>query len=281
MPSIARRTWTPVRPDLATRLTDARLQLHYAAQFGTALGISYVPPQADDSHTNLGWDAVTRALVSQPVVAAGRRVNVGIRVDDLTVLVLADGRATAEIRLHGHTIPQAGLSITDALLALGLDASRYTLRRHYELPHHSVAAGAPFDAGNSAAFVELAHWYENANAVLQDLAATLGGSEVRCWPHHFDIATLVTVAPGRATGGGLSPGDGYYDEPYLYVNAHPQPRPDRLVERLDGGGTWHTHEWIGAVLPTSRLTADETAQEAQVRSFLTSAFAACARLVGD
>jgi hypothetical protein len=80
-------------------------------------------------------------------------------------------------------------------------------------------------------------------------------SEVRCWPHHFDIATLIEVARGKTIGVGMEPGDVYYDEPYFYVNLHPRPAapPTAL---LGGHGTWHTHEWIGAVLPVSRLKAN-------------------------
>jgi hypothetical protein len=78
----------------------------------------------------------------------------------------------------------------------------------------------------------------------------------------------------------MSPGDDYYDEPYFYVNVYPVPSKDRLVARLDGGGTWHTRDWIGAVLPSSRLSTDVTAQSQQVRDFLESALAAGRALLG-
>src|SRR5687768_9524784 len=42
------RTWQPVRPEEATRLTDSRLQLHHAAQFAAAAGISFLPQLPDD-----------------------------------------------------------------------------------------------------------------------------------------------------------------------------------------------------------------------------------------
>ena len=61
------------------------------------------------------------------------------------------------------------------------------------------------------------------------------GSPVRCWPHHFDIATLLTIAPGQTIGVGLEPGDGYYDEPYWYVNQYPAPSATP-GNQLEGGG---------------------------------------------
>ena len=104
---------------------------------------------------------------------------------------------------------------------------------------------------------------------------------MRCWPHHFDIATLTTVSPDRTVGVGLEPGDVYYDEPYFYVNMRPVPPVDALTATLAGGGIWHTHEWIGAVLPGSHLAAGSTRRELreQVDAFLDSAVAACRALV--
>src|SRR5207247_497257 len=127
------------------------------------------------------------------------------------------------------------------------------------------------NTSDAAAFEELAGWYGNAAVVLETLrAATPTASEVRCWPHHFDLATLITVAPGQSVGVGMEPGDQYYAEPYFYVNMHPAPDA-RALPPLHGHGTWHTHEWIGAVLPASRLAA--SGQRSQIERFTGSAVA--------
>ena len=72
-----------------------------------------------------------------------------------------------------------------------------------------------------------------------------------CWPHHFDIATLVKLEDGqpanaRSIGVGVSPGDEYYAQPYVYVSPwprfdagklpdlppyHPKPAPSRKTLR--------------------------------------------------
>ena len=49
------RPWRGVSPAMAPSLSDSRRQLHHAAQLATAAGISWLPAQADDSHTNLEW----------------------------------------------------------------------------------------------------------------------------------------------------------------------------------------------------------------------------------
>lgn len=275
--------WTLVSSAAATALSDARRQLHHAAQFCTALGISYLPKQADDSHTNLGWDAAHGALSSRGAAGSNGLVAVGVRAADLALVVTRAGNVVATMPLHGLTIAGATELLRAALAAEGLDAARYTLERHYEIPAHPVAMGAAFDASDADAFVELSRWLGNGAIELDRVAHTvLGASEVRVWPHHFDLATLVSLPGGASTGVGLEPGDQYYDEPYFYVNVHPQPAAARATAMpLRGGGIWHTHEWIGAVLPGSRVRGGATAQQAQVRAYLDSALAACRQLATD
>lgn len=282
---LASEVWPAFDRTRVRTLTDARLQLHHAAQLATALGISYLAPRPDDGHTALVWDPVLGALLSQPVGA----VRIGVRVRDLTLLVVtthADANAATNsynvcdaLPLHGRSSADADGAIRAALAPLGLDATRYTQRRHYSLPSHPVGNGANFDAGDGYAFGALDAAYRGAAVALSALRDRVASaSDVRCWPHHFDIATLVSFAPGRSSSAGLSPGDDSYDEPYYYVNVHPQPTPTQLTDRLDGNGQWHTDGWIGAVLPASRWAVDASAQAAQATAFLTSAIAAARRL---
>ena len=184
------------------------------------------------------------------------------------------------IGLAGLTVAMALERVRAALGEAGLDGARYTLARHYELSRHGLAVGTAFGSDVAAGLDELARWFGNAAIALGRIPRDVAGaSEVRVWPHHFDIATLVSYPGGASTGAGLAPGDVYYGEPYFYVNAYPFPGTDRLTASLAGGGRWHTQEWIGAVLPGSYVTGDAAAQEAQVRAFLDSALEACRALV--
>jgi hypothetical protein len=267
--------WNALNPSLAPHLRDARLQLHYAAQFATALGISYLEHRPDDSHTNLRWDPKLEALRSRDVGAPSHTVSVAVQPRELILLVLVDGAIGERIPLHGSTIARAEAELRSALAPAGLDSRKLTLRRHYDLPPHRVARNDPFDTNRSNDFAELAHWYGNASILLEELRNRTNGAEVRCWPHHFDIATLVTIAPGRTCGAGMLPGDVMYPEPYYYVNAFPRP-DDRLTSMpLQGGGVWNTEDWFGAVLTGSCLNPDPSLQAIQVRAFLESAVDIC------
>jgi hypothetical protein len=257
----------PFEPMLAPRLTDARLQTHHAAQLATAMGISFLPPKSDDSHTNLGWLPQLGALASH-LVPAPKPFHLAVRVADLMLLFVDDRFCAVDaFELNGRTIASAAEWIRSGISAHGADAGRFTLDKHYTIPAHPVAAGGAFDATNVAAFDQVARWFAGANEILNEVRQQNVGDAVRCWPHHFDIATLLTVA-GGTIGVGMEPGDSYYDEPYYYVNKHPQPSgPPGIM--LAGKGHWHDQEWIGAVLTGSNVnTAD---QQAQIQSFIKSA----------
>lgn len=262
--------WQPLDPSRAPMLTDARLQLHHAAQLVAAIGISYLPKADDDSHTNMEW--IANALASNPV--GDRPFRVGVRPHPLALVVIVGDVELTSLPLHGATIADATRWLQGQLRTLGVDPQRFTLAKHYTIPTHPVARGIPFDTTDDVAFEQLHAWYDNADAVLRQLAHDRGGSRVRCWPHHFDIATLLTPEPRKTIGVGLEPGDTSYDEPYWYVNLYPPPADHTALTAspLEGRGTWHTDQWLGAVLPGSRLA--EQGQQEQTLSFLASAIAA-------
>lgn len=275
------KTWQPVRPEDAGKLSDCRLQLHYAAQFGAAAGISYLEHRPDDSHTSLEWVPALQGLFSRVIPAARRSFRIGARPSKLALMIVSeDNQPIEEYKLHGRTITDATEWIRSQIKLLGVDPALYTLRRHYEIPTHEVAFGESFDASAPLLFEELSKWFGNAAALLGSVVRrTRGASEVRCWPRHFDIGTVIKVTSNRTIGIGMEPGDDYYDEPYFYLNMTPQPTASRAQSRpLWGNGIWHTNEWVGPVLPASRF-GGASAQERQAREFVDSATAACRGLL--
>ncbi len=270
----SKHAWRALDPELARRLTDARLQVHHAAQIATAMGISYLPDQRDDSHTNLGWLDDISALASHPVRGSSS-IQLAVRPHPFALLLLDNGESSASFTLDGHTVADAAAWVRDNIAKRGLDGSAFTLAKHYTIPSHPVGESASFDAHDTQAFDALTAWFSDSARVLEALVAnTPNAAPVRCWPHHFDIATLVEVAPGKSVGFGLEPGDVYYAEPYFYVNMYPFPSAPPTT-KLPGGGTWHSHEWIGAVLPGSRL--EREGQREQIDVFLAAAIAEATR----
>lgn len=268
-----------IDPGSAQSLTDARLQLHHAAQLATASGISYLPAQPDDSHTNLEWLAELRAL-SARVIPAPQPFRVAVQPADLSISILdADNKIQASSLLNGLTLDDAAAWLRLRIAERGGDGDALTLKRHYEIPKHAVDDGGTFDTRNAAAFAQLDAWYFTGAQAMERIRQANDGSEVRCWPHHFDIATLISLGGGKTIGVGMEPGDSYYGEPYLYVNMSPEPKRDAVTAPLAGDGSWHTEEWIGAVLPGSRIADGEKASE-QIDAFLDSAVAVAKRVLG-
>src|SRR5215471_20343863 len=118
---------------LAASLADARLQVHHAAQLATAAGISYLPHEADDSHTNLEWLSELEALASH-VIPAPHPFRVALRVTDLTLLIVdaRDGAASTghpsgrAFALNGRTVANAARWVRAQLDDLGADGRSYT-----------------------------------------------------------------------------------------------------------------------------------------------------------
>jgi len=274
------KEWKAVDVASAGRLAEARLQAHWAAQVIAAVGEALVPAEADFSHTSLRWDDGRGMLLGRPLPESG--LQVGLRLPALELAVLDGALAVREsFSLEGNTLAGALDRVTRTLADLMVrPMAKQPELPTYEMPEHPAGAGAPFPAADRGGLAELARWYGNAAALMDVVsAATSLASPVRCWPHHFDIATLLTLDSADAGDGrryigfGLSPGDASYGEPYLYVNPWPYPEAAALPE-LAGGGLWHREGWTGAVLPASRLTAGGAGQAAQAVAYLRSALAA-------
>ncbi|HEX2384282.1 MAG TPA: hypothetical protein VHI95_16680 [Acidimicrobiales bacterium] len=109
-------------------------------------------------------------------------------------------------------------------------------------------------------------WYRIGQSVLDQLSGRLGEraakiSEAQLWPEHFDLAVTVESARAKKVNVGVSPGDSFVDEPYVYVGP----------QDLDGldGGYWNAP--FGAFLTYSSMEEDE--QAASALDFIDRGFA--------
>ena len=268
--------WRPLHAIDKARLSEARLQSHYAAQWLARAARAYVPPQPDDGHTSLRLDRALDGFVTHPF-KNGMRLSLQVTNLSLT-LRDRDGAAVVEsIFLNGRSDSQVRQSLGDKLSKLDLDARALDASSPYEIPAHAIAQGSHYDAiGSAAALTELAVWFSNAELLLdriqgQLIGRKLAASSVCCWPHHFDLATLTTL-PKRDfdavgyLGVGLSPGDIYYDEPYFYVSMYPKPDSTTLPT-LPMFGHWHTHEFMAAIAPARKILS-ATDQKTETDEFL-------------
>jgi len=273
--------WTPLRGIDQRRLSEARLQAHYAVQWLARAARAYVPPQPDDEHTNVGWDRALGGFTTHPLKDGAW---LSLKITDLTLaLHVGEGNMHAQsFSLDGRSDAQARQWLSEQLGARGLDAHALDAHSPYEMPAHAVSQGAAYGpAGLADALAELAAWFGNAEHSLasiqrQMIGRKLAASPLRCWPHHFDLATLTTLPARNAgatgsVGAGLSPGDEYYDEPYFYVSVYPEPDPAALPS-LPMLGHWHLRDFMAAIAPAHKIVAAKN-QQAETDDFLRAAAA--------
>jgi hypothetical protein len=265
-------------------LVDSTLELHWAVQLLASAGQTFVEPRADESHRAMTWRHDLRAFVGEPF-AGPYPFRVALRPQDFTLLLLdrTDGTLGA-LPLIGRT-REEGYEWLSLGVATYLGGPPPKLERpEYDVPEHPLHGTAPFGGGDERARRTLAALYDGADALIGDLMNGLdGASIVRCWPHHLDIASLITLeadeegAPVRTIGVGLAPMGGGYESWYLYVTPWPYPDPSALPE-LSGGGTWHTDGWTGAVLTGTEIASLPVSErETGVRAFMEGAIEAARR----
>jgi hypothetical protein len=271
--------WVPVPAVSPAAVSDARLQLHHAAQVANAPAMSWLPPAADDSHTNFGWSPDARAFISQRVPFSRPR-RFALRPADPALLALDDsGTIVSAFALTGQTLDAAHAWARAQCEAAGGERARYTPRKHYEIPAHPVASGATFGTDPATTRVVSQLW-DNATRFLEAVReSNAGASDVRLWPHHFDLGLIITIGDKRSIGAGFTLGDHYYDEPYWYVS--PDPRAAAAAKRpaLEGGAHWHEVGFFSAVLPWHTYVASGAQGEA-VMAYLRSALNGARSLLG-
>lgn len=233
-------------------LAAARAEAHAAVQPLSRAERANLEKAPDDSHSNLGWSLDRAMFVTHPLGEDGHRA--GLRVAPLTMAFLAGDEIIDELPLSGATLAEAEGWLDARLENVGLKPAS-AARIPYPLPEDARRITTFSD--DDKHLTNLAEWFALAAACLEEFAASLpkdlvpGPSPVRCWPHHFDIATYVGLTSGdpetaKGIGVGLSPGDESYDQPYFYVNPWPHLDPQSLPDAVRPGH-WHSEGFVGLI----------------------------------
>jgi len=261
-------------------LIGARNMAHRAVQPPTRAARANIAAVPDASHTNMIWDDARGAFLSNPMTSGGDEIVVGLVLSNLTLVVVRAEATLAVLGLSGVSVEDADVWLDSQLVKLGFKPATSVIHP-YEIPTAVTDITIYSSDGLQSGLAALAGWFRLTDHVLRAFAANNrdikpGPSPVRCWPHHFDIATYVALEGGdgesaRGIGVGLSPGDEGYEQPYFYVNPWPHLDPNDLPE-LPGLGHWHRDGFVGAILTGDELlpAADLTEGTA---GFIAEAFA--------
>ncbi|MGB0909707.1 MAG: hypothetical protein ACPGYT_05045 [Nitrospirales bacterium] len=167
-------------------------------------------------------------------------------------------RGNESFNLIGQSEGAVGDWVAQLLSQHNFDPQKLNEPGPYTLTHQHLDSGGKYGRANKKGIEELAKYYNNAVPIFEAIRAAYSeASPVRCWPHFFDIATLLTFeqkdSPETATiGVGCSPGDSTYPEPYFYVSLWPYPSQERLPS-ITEPSFWHLVEFTALILRSCDL----------------------------
>ena len=257
--------WKKLNKISLNELTKARKQLHQAVQLPAITGRAYHPSVSDDHFASLLWNEELNSLTSQ---VWGKGFKTAINFKDFSLDLISGSVAVEDsLSLDGKTYNEAFEKLKEIVRNAGEDPNLLKTDLPYEIPVYSTAKSERFKLFNSTYFEELSKYFSIANTILKNVVGqNTEASEISCWPHHFDIATLLVLDGSsenyKSVGVGLSPGDDNYNQPYFYVTPWPYPKThDMTLPKIPSGSFWHTAGWVGAILTAEKIWDFDTYEE--------------------
>ena len=242
--------------NLLEELLKTREQLHQAVQLVGAVPRSYLDYDVSDASASLAWDSNHMALVSEEITLDNNSFQSGMSIRDFSLVILKDGHTLYQLSLAGKSYTEAELWLKETLSRCGFAPEKFSLKLPYEIPVYETSSGEPFAERNTEALNVFENLFDGANKIFHEFVAKNDkASDIRCWPHHFDLGALITLETDgdgnlkRSVGIGMSPGDDAITQPYYYVNSWPSKTIEDLSNKvLLGKGKWHSNGWVGSTL---------------------------------
>ncbi len=276
--------WKDFSPHDVTRLEQARLELHYAIQLPMRASKIILQKKPDYSHTSLDFSAKKNAFTTHNLNE--NNLHVGVTINDM-MLYIEDDQSCNEFYLLGNTQAQASQWLQSELNKHHIGTDNFD-KGGFKLPPHGIADGKKYQCCEQDAFANLAIWYHNATLLLERLAVKYadiqpGASQIYCWPHHFDLAILITFdknnpETARSVGVGLSPGDHFFNQPYFYTNPWPANSQMNFPDLL-APGFWNLEGFISAIAKSESILEQKLGMQ-DLADYLEDVVAKSAKLIG-
>ncbi|MGY3795575.1 hypothetical protein [uncultured Aquimarina sp.] len=231
-------------------------QLHLAAQYLAAAGISFVDKKEDDSHTNLGFSIekrslITRNLDKKPITLSLNYQTFGLEWND--------NESIAIFLLDGKTHNQV-LEWINSMASKSKLSKSYIYDLHYELPYQ-ITDDYIFKLEDADNLQKLKEQRILANTIIEEFLNTNNlEAEIRIWPHHFDTGAFVPSinASGISIGLGMAIPDTMIDDYYFYISGyHGHDGVDTSDFKKLSIGTWKNNGFKGAVLPITGIEKEQ------------------------
>lgn len=262
-----------------SQFESPRLQLHQAAQFLANTAEHFIEKRKDYSHSALTWVNSIKGVSTEALNRENYKLALSYRL--LEIYLLDKNYDTIEsLSLNGLTKSQIESWIILTLDKHNLNTANLIFKKLFDIPDNPQGNGEAFSLTNADVFAEIEHYYSNANLLLSKISEDYGSSFVYCWPHHFDMATLLQLDKEKSISLGFSAGDQSYSEPYFYVSPWPYPDSRNLeLPELFHDAFWHTKHWVGAVFLAKDILQNPQEKKTIVEAFLTSSLHVCKQIL--
>ncbi len=228
-------------------------QMHLAAQYLAAAGISFLEKKEDDSHTNLGFSINDGNLSTHPLTDNGdtlalnyHRFTLEWNSKNSKSSLSLDKTTHAEIlKWIRATAEEANVNIP------------YQYSFHYDLPYQAIESDFKFELTNTDNLKTLTHFRTLAQDSIKNfLEKNQLESDIRIWPHHFDTGAFVVLdnISGLSIGLGLAIPDSMVNNYYLYISGYYGHNSiDTSGFSPLSHGKWSNEGFKGAVLSISGI----------------------------
>jgi hypothetical protein len=275
-------TWQQLNIEDFEALKVVKDQFHLGVQNVAAVGRKFLEANKGDENATLVW-IPEYGRIAGKWIDGNIRFRSSIGFNDFAVhLVDENVRSISSFELQGKSHGQVMVWLEEQIALFGLDTSQLVLNLPYELPEYLGVVGKPFSIEDMSLAQELGKYFHNGQLIAEEVKEAFNSAEVRCWPHHFDVSTQITV---NNTGNpdtssyvnvGLSPGDEEFPEPYFFASPWPYPPVEELPKLTHG--KWVDENWVGAVLPAPEILEKED-QYKSVRRFMSESFTVLRKLM--
>jgi hypothetical protein len=226
-------------------------QLHVAAQYLSAAGISFLEKKEDDSHTNLGWNSAKSSMETH-VFGNGNQLAINLTTGYLEWLT--NGLETESIDLQKNTHVSI-LAWIREMAAKNEIKQAYNYQFHYELPYPVITDNDKLSFKVQALNELIALLDIGQNTFEAFLSENDLASPIRIWSHHFDLGIYTGLNSENSLfmGAGLAIPDSLVDDFYYYAAAYNN-GADIVTKNMTGLtiGDWRS-VWNGATLAANQI----------------------------
>jgi hypothetical protein len=226
-------------------------QMHLAAQYLAAAGISFLDKKADDSHTNLGFDT-ERGCLSTHVLSKNED-QLLLNYEGFSLQWVSKS-GTTSLKLDEATHKEVLNWLNETSMAFL--SKPYAYKLHYQLPYE-ISDAYTFKLDDANELVTLMMLRQLAQVSLEKTTEKFDfDTSIRVWPHHFDTGIYTKLIGSEISVGlGLAIPDNLSDTHYLYASGYDQKGQINPSEfQKLSKGNWNSSGFLGALLPAKSIT---------------------------